>query len=197
MNIVYNGNLATDPNRSSIFRFDSSASSHQIGLQFDAPLVRRAERNAYRTSQISYQQARRAWMLSRDTVAQQLRLDIRNLDLNRRQFEISREQLITAARQIEETEFDQRTKRTTESSNTIVLLQALSNLLGAKNNLINNWVTYQTLRMSLFRDLDLMDIDSQGVWLNEHDNLARIAAANHAPPPEPVPPEPPDVPPPL
>ena len=28
---------------------------------------------------------------------------------------------------------------------------------------------YQTARMTLYRDLDIMDIDAQGVWTNERD----------------------------
>lgn len=190
VNVLYQGNLNTDPKRSGLFRFDAGDSTHRIGLQFDAPLVRRAERNAYRASQIGYQQARRNWMRSRDLVVQQVRIDIRTLDQLRRQFEISREQLITSARQTEATEIEQRASGSTDSSNTLVLLQALQGLLSAKNTLIQNWVSYQTIRMSLYRDLDLMDIDAQGVWLNEHDNLARTARV--AGPPEPLPPEPPD-----
>lgn len=175
LNIVYNGNLGTDPKHDGVFRFDASNSNHRIGIQFDAPLIRRAERNAYRTSQISYQQARRAWINTRDEVVRELRLDVRQLNLNRRQFEIGREQLVTAARRVEEAESEQRNKRTLESSNTILLLQALQSLVDAKNGLISNWVNYQTSRMAIFRDLDLMDIDERGAWVNEHDDIARGA----------------------
>ena len=190
INVLYQGNLNTNPQRSGLFQFDANDSTHRIGLQFDAPLVRRAERNAYRASQISFQVSRRNWMRTRDLVAQQVRLDIRTLDQLRRQFDISREQLITSARQTEATEIEQRSSGSTDTSNTLVLLQALQGLLSAKNTLIQNYVSYQTTRMSLYRDLDLMDIDAQGVWLNEHDNLARTTGV--AGPPEPLPPDPPD-----
>lgn len=190
INVLYQGNLNTNPKRSGLFQFDANDSTHRLGLQFDAPLVRRAERNAYRASQISFQVSRRNWMRNRDLVVQQVRLDIRTLDQLRAQFDISREQLITSARQTEATEIEQRASGSTDSSNTIVLLQALQALLSAKNTLIQIWVSYQTTRMSLYRDLDLMDIDAQGVWLNEHDNLARTTGV--AGPPESLPPEPPD-----
>ena len=96
LNIRYEGNLATDPDRDGIFRFDASNSRHRVGVEFDAPLNRLAERNAYRAVQIAYQRARRQYMATHDQVVRQVRLDLRQLDLSRRQFEIGREQLITA-----------------------------------------------------------------------------------------------------
>ena len=186
LNIIYNGNVATDPAHKGILRFDSSPNGlHKIGIQFDAPLIRRVERNNYRSQQVAYQQARRAWIATRDQAVYALRQDIRQLGLARRSFEISRVQLVIAARQVEEAEYDQRNKRTTESSNTLLLLNGLQSLLSAKNQLINNWVNYLTVRMSLYRDLDLMDIDDRGVWLNERDSLRR--GADRAPDPEPPP----------
>ena len=191
LNIRYHGNLGTDPVHDGIFRFDSTNSNHRIGIEFDAPLVRRAERNAYRASQIFYQRARRSWMSTRDQVVRELRLDIRQLNLIRRQFEINRVQLVIAARRVEETENEQRSKRTSDSSNTLLLLQSLDFLLSAKNSLIQNWVQYQTFRMSLYLHLDLMDIDSRGVWLNEFDDLKR-GIDGPSGDDDPLPPLPPD-----
>ncbi len=167
LNLRYTGNLATDDLFRDIFRFDASASSHRFGLEFDAPLTRFIERNAYRAAQIDYQRARRGYMSSRDEIVRQIRLDIRQLDLNRRQFEIARESLLIAARQIEESELNLRFSNEPDSSLTIFLLNALSDLLTAKNALIGNWVAYETTRLQLYRDFDLMNIDAEGVWINE------------------------------
>ncbi len=109
LNFVYNGNWNEAPNHGGLFRFDAANSIQTFGLQFDAPINRRAERNQYRADQINYQRARRAYMLARDTVVQQIRLDMRNLVLNRRNFEIYREQVITAAHQLEQVEYSVRT----------------------------------------------------------------------------------------
>ena len=169
LNLRYSGTLATDPGSDGIFRFDASASNHLFGIEYDAPLTRRAERNAYRAAQITYQRARRAYMNNRDVIVQQIRLDLRNLDLNRRQFEIARERILTAASQVEESELNLRTEREPESNLTLFLLNALNSLLDAKNALIGNWVAYETARLSLYRDFDLMNIDARGVWTNEQD----------------------------
>jgi outer membrane protein TolC len=175
LSLRYQGILGTDPNFDGILRFDASASLHRIGVQFDAPLVRRAERNAYRAAWIAYQRARRAYMLNHDQVVLQIRIDMRNLELNRRQFEISRQQLVTAVRQVEETEYNLRHETARDTGLTLLLLNSLENLLGAKNQLISNWVQYETFRLSLFRDMDLIDLDARGVWINEHFDPAALS----------------------
>lgn len=167
LTIRYESNLATDPLFDGAFRFDASASRHRVGLQFDAPINRRAERNAYRASQIFYQRARRAWMQTRDEMVREIRLDFRQLELSRRQFEIVREQLIVAARQVEEAEILLRTERQNDSSITLFLLQALNGVLQAKDRLIGSYIDYETARLALYRDLDVMDLDAFGVWTNE------------------------------
>jgi len=168
LNLRYEGNLGTDPERDGIFRFDTSNSRHRVGVEFDAPLNRLAERNAYRAEQVAYQRARRQYMATHDQILREIRLDLRQLDLSRRQFEIGRESLITASRQVEQAEYDLRTS-TAEIPVTLNLLRALDSQLGAKNNLIGSWVQYETARMALYRDFDIMDINAEGVWTNEHD----------------------------
>ena len=54
---------------------------------------------------------------------------------------------------------------------TLFLLNALNAQLSAKNALISVWVGYETARMSLYRDLDLMFLDARGNWINERDPL--------------------------
>jgi outer membrane protein TolC len=152
-----------------------------VGVRFDAPIVRRAERNAYRAAQIEYQRARRAYMLQHDEVVREIRLDLRNLTLARRQFDIGREQLVTSARAVEENEINLRSSREPNAGLTLLLLTSLNNLLGAKNSLIGNWVQYETARLSLYRDLDIMNVDASGTWINEHDDPALFLAADPGP----------------
>jgi outer membrane protein TolC len=169
LNFSYSGNLATAPNHDTLFRFDSSASVQRFGLEFQAPINRRVERNQYRADQIQYQRARRAYMLLRDTIVQQVRLDMRNLMLNRKQFDIGREQLISSSRQVEEAEYALQRPSEGGSPVTLNLLTALNSLLTARNGLITDWVGYETNRLTLYSNFDLMDIDANGVWTNEND----------------------------
>ena len=66
LNFVYNGNFNESPNHNGLFHFDAGNTIQTFGLQFDAPINRRAERNKYRADQIQYQRARRAYMQNRD-----------------------------------------------------------------------------------------------------------------------------------
>jgi hypothetical protein len=61
-------------------RFDSRAGAARVGLRFDTPLNRLAERNAYRESQVDYQRARRDYMLFEDRISQSLRNTLRIID---------------------------------------------------------------------------------------------------------------------
>jgi outer membrane protein TolC len=170
LNLIYNANLASAPDHATLFRFDSSASIQQFGLQFQAPINRRVERNQYRADQIQYQRARRAYMLLRDQIVQQIRLDMRELTLNRRQFDIGREQILSSSIQAEQAE--DALLLPAEGGGvpvTLNLLTALNALLSARNGLILNWVSYETNRLTLYSDFDLMDIDANGVWTNEND----------------------------
>jgi outer membrane protein TolC len=183
LNLTYSGTLANRTGGSSLFGFDANFQSQQVGFAFNAPVNRYLERNLYRTAQIDYQQARRFYMQTRDDIVLQIRLDVRNLLLNRRQFEISREQVILAARAVEQAEFDLRNSRdpNVAAGLTQQFLNTLSQLLTAKNTLVGNWVSYETARMSLYRDFGIMDIDSQGIWTNESLDPASLAARPERP----------------
>ncbi len=180
LNFVYNGNFNETPDHNGLFHFDAGNTIQTFGLQFDAPINRRAERNQYRADQIQYQRARRFYMQNRDLVVQQIRLDMRNLVLWQRTFEVNREQILSAATQLESAEEEVRVPTEVNSSATLNLLTALNSVLSARNSLISTWVLYETNRLSLYRDFDLMDIDSNGVWTNENDSTAIDIALRHA-----------------
>ena len=92
----------------------------------------------YRADQIQYQRTRRAYMQNRDTIVQQIRLDMRNLELWQRTFEINREQILSAATTLESAEEDVRVPVDAQSSATLALLQALTSVLSARNALISD-----------------------------------------------------------
>lgn len=167
LDLALGATLATEPGRSSPLRFDASDSSLRAGLQFDGPLNRMAERNIYRASQIEFQRARRDFMQARDQISFEVRNNLRNLELDRFQFEITRQQLITAARQVEQAQFNLRSSTEPDSNLTRDLLQALQALLRARNSLISSWVSYETSRMELYRTLDILQVDESGNWVND------------------------------
>lgn len=179
LNVQGTANLLTDPNHANPVGFDPSFNRYTLGLEFDSPLTRRLERNAFRAAQIGYQQARRAYMAAEDGIARDIRSQLRSLEISRFRFEVARLQLVAAARQVDEAQISLRSGQPggqTQSA-TLFLLQAFQSLLGAKNGLISGWVDYENTRMTLVRDLDLMEIDAQGNWLNERDQPGTAATA--------------------
>ena len=170
LDIQLEAELGTDPGRANPIRFDSSANSYRAGFEFDGPLNRFAERNQYRVAQINHQQARRDFMALKDNISAQIRADVRALRFDRFFFEITRQQLIVAARQVDEAQLNLRGGGEANSNLTRDLLSALQDLLDSKNNLIESWVDYETSRMNLFRDLEQMNISSEGIWVDEHND---------------------------
>ena len=58
-------------------RFNGKDGQIQAGLQFDAPITRVAERNAYREALINYEQSRRAYYNYTDRVSESLLTSLR------------------------------------------------------------------------------------------------------------------------
>jgi outer membrane protein TolC len=171
LDLALQADLGTDPGRRNPLRFDSSSSRMTAGLQFDGPLNRMAERNVYRSSQIAYQQSRRDFMEARDGIAFEVRTNLRVLNRERFQFEITRQQLITAARQVEEAQLKLRSSTEPNSNLTRDLLTALQTLLRTRNGLIGSWVSYETSRMEFYRSLGVLYVDDNGIWINDGESF--------------------------
>jgi len=62
------------------------------------------------------------------------------------------------------------------------LLDAQQSLNRAQNQLLTVWVQYLTVRMQLYRDLELMPLDHRGVWT---DDVADQCPQAPCPPPGP------------
>ena len=143
-----------------------------MGIQFDTPLTRLNERNNYRQSLITYQQARRRWMAYVDTIHQTLRQEIRQINLNQINFEQNRAAVGIAIEKVDIARLrlmqPPAPGETTTFSNTFArdLLQALNDLLQAQNDFMSIWVNYEVQRISLDFDLGIMQLDDRGMWVD-------------------------------
>lgn len=174
LDVFLDADVGTRPGTSNPVDFSASASSYRVGVRFDAPLNRLAERNIYRAELINYQRARRSWIALRDESVQSVRRDLRTLEAERLNFEISRQSLVAAARQVELARLqllgpDQEN----DSSATQDALNAFNSLLDAKNSLISSWVAYETTRLQLLLDTEALELDEQG---QVRDDIRRLAA---------------------
>jgi outer membrane protein TolC len=166
--------LGTDPGKNNAFRLDSGANSYRAGVQFDGPLNRLRERNDYRGTQIAYQQATRNYVAGKDIIANEIRAALRQLELRRLNFQIARQQLVSASRQVDQALINLRIAQVSSTNLTRDLLQSLQGLLSAKNNLISNWIDYKVLRIGIFASLELLYMDENGMWINEDFDLQSL-----------------------
>ena len=62
-----------------------------------------------------------------------------------------------------------------QQGNALSLQNALGSVLRSQNQLASDWVTYETNRLNIFRDMGIMEIDPRGVWTDpfylQMDNL--------------------------
>jgi hypothetical protein len=171
LTVTGSANVATRPLTDAPLDFRSSAKTYTLGVQFDAPLNRLAQRNTYRASQISYEQARRTFMALGDQIDASIRLDLRNLEQERTNFGIARLALISAARGVEASR-DRLLliANAADTTSTQDILNALSALLQAKSTLISSWISYESSRTQLLLDMEALQLSPRGIPANESDN---------------------------
>lgn len=173
VDVVFSGDLGTSNDRP--FGFDGANGRLRVGLEFDSPTSRLAERNVYRQSLIEYQQARRNYYQFVDRLHQGLRQTLRQVRLNEINLELRREAVFVAIAQVDLTQLrllePPKPGATEQFTSTTArdLVEALSNLLLVQNDLLSVWVNNQVQRLNLELDLGLMLLDAEGqrVALNE------------------------------
>ena len=170
LDITAGANLNTDPTVDNAFRFDGDENVYSLGVSFDGPLNRLNERNDYRMAQIGYQQQRRAYMADEDAIVNSVRLNLRQLETSRFFFQIQQQQLIIAARQVREAQLNLR-RGAGDSSSTQDLLMAFDNVRNTKNSLVSTWIDYETSRIELFVNIELLQLDPAGRWVNEQEDF--------------------------
>ena len=180
------------------FKFRGETGTIRASLQFDPPFTRLTERNNFRQQLIEYQQARRQLIQYEDGVHLTLRQLLRNLEQLEENLEIQRRAVNIAIDRVDQTREelnkpvppplpgDPLPFQPTATNN----LTALSDLRNTQNNFLSVWLNYYASRMVLMRELGLMQIDENGMWIDEPLDLALAAALEHHC--EPLPPDVPE-----
>ena len=192
LDIVFSGDVRNIGDNPVDFR--SSTGRLRVGLEFDAPLTRLAERNRYRQALIEYQQARRNYYQFADRIARGLRDTTRTLELNQINFELRRAAVQVAIAQVELARLRLQEPPKPEEEATFGpttardLVQALSALLSAQNDFLSVFVNYEVLRRTLDFNLGTMELDARGVWIDPGPVMSDNSLSSA--PPRPMDPEP-------
>jgi len=154
------------------FRLSFEDGNLSGGFQFDAPIVRQAERNEYRAAQISYQQARRSYYQFADSINQSLRQTIRSINRDKILFELNRQNLQVNIKQVQlaRANLVQPPRPGQESNLSDVtsrnLTDAIQGLTSVQNRYLSIWTEYEVLRRSLDFDMGTMELDAAFEWVD-------------------------------
>lgn len=223
LNLVAQGSFDTPPKGNHPLDFRGANSTIQFGLQMTAPLDQMQVRNLYRGTLVSYQQARRAYMLLEDQVKYDIRTSWRQMQVNRQNLETSRKNLRQAALQFDINVANNLNPRASGggggagggaggaaqpgggggagggqqggtnlgNSSGLNINNALGALVRAQNALIQYWTSYERNRINIYRDMDIMQIDERGLWIDPvYQNLGGRAPTSTDEPDNVTPPAP-------
>jgi hypothetical protein len=160
------GNTGDNP-----LKFRDTAGTLKAGIEWDAPITRLRERNTYRQSLIEYEQAKRGYYNYENGQYLALKTALRNIQMQKINFEVQRKQLQVAARGVlfVRTRLQEPPGETgTRLSPTVArdLIQQLQGLQRAQDNILRVWVGYEIARGQLDLALGTMQIDNEGMWID-------------------------------
>jgi hypothetical protein len=173
LNLTFSGDMTTRGDNP--VKFQAPTGDLKVGLQFDAPFTRLLERNNFRQVLIDYQRDRRRLIQFEDSVHQTLRQLLRDLEQLSVNLEIQRRAVTIAIRRVDQTREvlneppppPQPGQATVQLGPTAALnlLTALNDLQSSQNNFMSVWLNYYATRMKLARELGIMQLDENGVWV--------------------------------
>lgn len=187
LNLVFNGDIGNVGDRP--FDLRPSNGRLRLGLQFDAPLTRLAQRNVYRQSLIEFQQAKRNYYQFRDRIQRDVRSSLRQLKLDDLNFELRR-----AAVHVAITQVDLARLKLSEPARPVSaslpgqptqpggqaqfgetlardLVTAIIDLLNVQNDFLSVWVDHEVQQLNLDFDLGVMELDARGVRIEHNQPL--------------------------
>jgi hypothetical protein len=180
VNVHYHLGSASPLGQSRPFALGGSRYDHELILDYQLPLVRKSERNNYRASLIAFQRQRRATMEAEDLAIQTVRGEVRQLRVLAENYRIQQRQVELAYLTVENSldtlkappaAGTQQSTAAQAAALTNQLLTAQSRVPTAQNNLLTVWINYLNTRLQLYRDLELMPLDTRGVWTDDRASL--------------------------
>jgi outer membrane protein TolC len=155
----------SDVNRPFDFTFDDSQT--RLALQFDTPLNRRAQRNAFRAALLDYQRGLRNLMALEDGIKLDIREELRQLQLNREQYRIAVASAALAFERVVSTRLQLQLGVQNVAARDF--LEAQQAYTASLSNVAGVQIRYILNRIQLFLDLEQLEVDEQGFWNELYD----------------------------
>ncbi len=144
------------------FDFGAEDSQTELRAAVDLPLNRRSQRNGFRQSLINYQVARRSLMELEDNIKFSARQDLRQLSLDRVQYDISVISAALASERVYSTQLELSLGLATVTARDF--LEAQRDYRANLSSVANGRLGYIVNRAKLAFDLELMLLDDDGLW---------------------------------
>jgi outer membrane protein TolC len=174
LDLVATANVSTEPGRNQPLDFDWQRIRWSVGLDADLGLERKSERNSFVGAQIAFQQASRDLDLARDNLKFDVRNRWRQLELDRRNYDIQTASLENSISDVEEQEL----RQDIGQGNPINLEDAIINRSIAENSVIGALVSHTTTVLDFWADLGILYIREDGQWSTPgHDYEEQVVAA--------------------
>ncbi len=207
LDLEIDGNLSTTGNNPARFRAPTGLMGAR--LRFDAPLTRLLERNNFRQAILDYQQVRRQQIRYEDRIKLSIRQLLRQMELDERNLETQRRAVIIAIRRVDQTRLtlsqpappppppspdgtvpmiDVAAGQLAPTA-TLNLIYAFNDLRSSQDALTSIWINYYATRASLAQQLGTMELDENGVWVDNPFTMADRATGEELSLPPPVPQE--------
>ncbi len=201
VNVQYHVDSTTPAVGAQPLAFAGSRSHQEAILNTELPLVRVQERNNYRAALINYQRARRIWQRAEDEAKFEPRQELIILRQYEETYRIQTRliELGYMTRENAQEAFSQPPGAGAANTDTATraaaltqqLIQAQTTLYNAQFAMTMIWITYLNTRDQLYRDMELMDLDSRGVWVDDVGKCQCPQAptaekADQLPPPKPL-----------
>lgn len=142
------------------FTFDDS--STRLSMDFDTPLNRRNERNLFRLTLVNYNQALRNLIEAQDNVKLSIRDDLRDIELDRNQYEIAVASAALAYDRVISTRLSQTLGRSNVTARDF--LEAQQDYTRSLNQVAQQHIGYIVDRIQFFLDLEQLQVDSLNFW---------------------------------
>ncbi len=150
-------------------KLDFKRMSWNVGLDIDPVFDRKALRNAYRTSLIEFESAKRKQSLAEDNIKLDVRGAWRDLDQAKRNYDVALESVKLSERRVEEQKLLAELGLATAKDQ----VDAQNDLIQSQNSLTAALVGHTIARLGFWRDMGLLHIKKDGLWEEiSYDNAA-------------------------
>jgi hypothetical protein len=144
------------------FEIDFDEGRTELNATLDTPLNRRLQRNVFREQLLNYQLSRRAVMALEDAIKQDIRSDLRSIQLSREQHDLGIASAALAYERVISTELQLRLGVPGVAARDF--LDAQTAYAGSLSVVASRHVSYILGRITLFVDLEQLQLDAFGRW---------------------------------